>query len=86
MVLNQMPQLGATLQVGGDHGCPGAETVRATGRPQHTLWNGRLVRVVEVCSAYGKTQGYFYVCLFSINKGTLLQNVTSLKQQPQNSA
>lgn len=51
MVLDQVPQLGATLQVGGDHGCPGTEAVRATGSPQHTFWNGQLLEVLK-CVAH----------------------------------
>ena len=38
MVLDQVPQLGARLLVGRDHGRPRAQAVRAAGRPQEALW------------------------------------------------
>lgn len=37
VVLDQVPELGATFQVGRDHGRPGTEAVRTAGRPQHAL-------------------------------------------------
>lgn len=40
VVLHQVPQFGAALQVGGDHWGSGAQAVGAARRPQHALWNG----------------------------------------------
>lgn len=39
VVLDQVPQFGAALQVGGDHRGSGAQAVGAAGRPQHALWS-----------------------------------------------
>lgn len=39
VVLDQVPQFGAALEVGGDHWGPGAQAVWTAGRPQHALWN-----------------------------------------------
>lgn len=38
MILDQVPQFGAALEVGGDHGCSGAQAVWTAGCPQHALW------------------------------------------------
>ena len=38
MVLDQVPQFGAALEVGGDHGCSGAQAVWTAGSSQHALW------------------------------------------------
>lgn len=37
VVLDQVPELGAALQIRRDHGRPGPEAVRTAGRPQHAL-------------------------------------------------
>lgn len=39
MVLDQVPQFGAALEVGGDHRGAGAQAVWAASCPQHALWN-----------------------------------------------
>lgn len=46
VVLHQVPQFGAALQVGGDHRGPRAQTVGAARRPEHALWSDDNIKII----------------------------------------